>query len=407
MKRTRIISLLLTLALTAALLVTPAAAAGAAPRLTVSSQEAQNSQTVGFTGLPADCQSIQVTLHLSDETATYLFTPDTALGRPGIHTTAKQDGGAVTIYVTAKSGVLTENGSLTLGELSAGDKTFTVDSASDLKLLDEASAEETYPTVEEGEESIVGPGVTSSWAIDVSKVSGGQLTVSASRAGKGETITVTAKADSGYVLDKVEVTSAAGSTITLKDKGNGQFTFTMPASKVTVSAVFAAQDSAVPFADVSPSAWYYQAVEYVYGAGLMTGVDGASFAPNVTTTRGMLMTILARMDGVDTTGSDPWYAKGMEWAVAQGVSDGTNPQGTITREQLAAMLYRYSGSPAVDGGALNFTDADKVSAWASDAVKWAVAGGVISGKGNNMLDPQGNATRAEVAQMLYNFSKIG
>ena len=381
MKRTRIISLLLTLALTAALLVTPAAAAGAAPRLTVSSQEAQNSQTVGFTRLPADCQSLQVTLHLSDETATYLFTPDTALGRPGIHTTAKQDGGAVTIYVTAKSGVLTENGALTLGELSAGDKTFTVDSASDLKLLDEASAEETYPTVEEGEESIVGPGVTSSWAIDVSKVSGGQLTVSASRAGKGETITVTAKADSGYVLDKVEVISAAGSTITLKDKGNGQFTFTMPASKVTVSAVFAAQDSAVPFADVSPSAWYYQAVEYVYGAGLMTGVD--------------------------TTGSNPWYAKGMEWAVAQGVSDGTNPQGTITREQLAAMLYRYSGSPAVDSGALNFTDADKVSAWASDAVKWAVAGGVISGKGNNMLDPQGNATRAEVAQMLYNFSKIG
>ena len=121
----------------------------------------------------------------------------------------------------------------------------------------------------------------------------------------------------------------------------------------------------------------------------------------------MLMTILARMDGVDTTGSDPWYAKGMEWAVSEGVSDGTNPEGTITREQLAVMLYRYAGSPESSGTALDYADADQISDWAYMAMHWAVSNGTLSGKGNDTLAPQGNATRAEVAQMLYNFSKIG
>ena len=153
--------------------------------------------------------------------------------------------------------------------------------------------------------------------------------------------------------------------------------------------------------------WGKEAIDYVVAEGLMNGTSETTFAPNVTTTRAMLMTILARMDGVDTTGSDPWYQKGMEWAVAEGVSDGTNPEGTITREQLAVMLYRNSGSPEVSADALTFADADAVSTWAVDGVRWAVANGILSGKGNNTLDPQGNATRAEVAQMLYNFSKIG
>ena len=161
------------------------------------------------------------------------------------------------------------------------------------------------------------------------------------------------------------------------------------------------------FTDVADDFWGKEAIDYVVAEGLMNGTSETTFAPNVTTTRAMLMTILARMDGVDTTGSDPWYAKGMEWAVAESVSDGTNPEGTITREQLAVMLYRYAGSPEVSADALTFDDADLVSDWAVDGVKWAVANGILSGKGNDTLDPQGNATRAEVAQMLYNFSKIG
>ena len=160
------------------------------------------------------------------------------------------------------------------------------------------------------------------------------------------------------------------------------------------------------FTDVADNFWGKEAIDYVAAEGLMNGTSETTFAPNVTTTRAMLMTILARMDGVDTTGSDPWYAKGMEWAVTEGVSDGTNPEGTITREQLAVMLYRYAGSPEVSADALTFADADLVSDWAVDGVRWAVSNGILSGKGNNTLDPQGNATRAEIAQMLYNFSKI-
>lgn len=160
------------------------------------------------------------------------------------------------------------------------------------------------------------------------------------------------------------------------------------------------------FTDVKPTDWYREAVSYVVEAGLMNGTGSGKFSPQATTTRGMLMTVLARMDGVDTTGGANWYTKGMEWAKREGVSDGTNPELPITREQLAAMLYRYAGSPAAGSYTLNFRDADKVSDWALDAMRWAVKNGVVSGKGNQTLDPTGYATRAEVAQMLYNFSKV-
>ena len=160
------------------------------------------------------------------------------------------------------------------------------------------------------------------------------------------------------------------------------------------------------FTDVADDFWGKEAIDAVVEQGLMTGTSETTFAPNATTTRAMLMTILARMDGVDTTGSNPWYAKGMEWAVAEGISDGTNPEGTITREQLAVMLYRYAGSPESSGTALDCADADQISDWAYMAMHWAVSNGIISGKGNDTLDPQGSATRAEVAQMLYRFVNL-
>ena len=160
------------------------------------------------------------------------------------------------------------------------------------------------------------------------------------------------------------------------------------------------------FTDVADDFWGKEAIDAVVEQGLMTGTSETTFAPNATTTRAMLMTILARMDGVDTTGSDPWYAKGMEWTVAEGISDGTNPEATITREQLAVMLYRYAGSPESSGTALDCADADQISDWAYMAMHWAVSNGIISGKGNDTLDPQGSATRAEVAQMLYRFVNL-
>ena len=156
------------------------------------------------------------------------------------------------------------------------------------------------------------------------------------------------------------------------------------------------------FADVQSTDWFSDAVSYVQENGLMSGVSATRFAPQEPTTRGMLMTILARSAGTDTTGSSPWYQAGMDWARANGVSDGTNPAGNITREQLVTMIWRYTGSPAAELGA-DFADERSISNYAAAAVDWAKANNIVSGKPGNQFDPQGYATRAEVATILRNF----
>ena len=137
----------------------------------------------------------------------------------------------------------------------------------------------------------------------------------------------------------------------------------------------------------------------------MNGTGSDTFSPSASTTRGMLMTVLARYAGEDTTGSTPWYQKGMEWAKANGVSDGTNPEVNITREQLVTMLYRYAGSPAANGSLDNFSDAASVSSYTVNAMQWAVANGIVNGS-NGKLNPKNNATRAEVAAILMRFCEM-
>lgn len=152
--------------------------------------------------------------------------------------------------------------------------------------------------------------------------------------------------------------------------------------------------------------WYADAVKYVTDKGLMNGTDDNQFSPSATTTRAMLMTVLARYAGEDTTGGAAWYEKGMNWAKANGVSDGTNPNANITREQLVTMMYRYAGSPKADGKLDSFSDAASVSTYAADAMQWAVANGIVNGS-NGKLNPQNNATRAEVAAILMRFCEMG
>jgi hypothetical protein len=160
------------------------------------------------------------------------------------------------------------------------------------------------------------------------------------------------------------------------------------------------------FADVPSGSWYEDAVKYVSEKGLMNGTSRNGFSPNATTTRGMIVTILARVEGVNTNGT-PWYAAGQKWAMDNGISDGTNMVGEVTREQLAAILYRYAKLKGYDTSKSNkldsFKDADKVSSWAVEAMQWANAEGLINGKNNSMLDPQGKATRAETAAILMRF----
>ena len=160
------------------------------------------------------------------------------------------------------------------------------------------------------------------------------------------------------------------------------------------------------FTDVPSGSWYEDAVNYVSEKGLMNGTSKNGFSPNATTTRGMIVTILARVEGVNTNGT-PWYAAGQKWAMDNGISDGTNMTGEVTREQLAAILYRYAKLKGYDTSKSNkldsFKDADKVSSWAVEAMQWANAESLINGKSNSMLDPRGKATRAETAAILMRF----
>ena len=246
--------------------------------------------------------------------------------------------------------------------------------------------------------------------VSASTASNGKVSLDKSTAKKGDTVTVTVTPDAGYKLDKLTITNAKGNTVDVTDKGNGKYTFTMPDGKVTVTPTFSKIEDTKPskngFDDVASFDWYADAVKYVADKGLMNGTDDNQFSPNASTTRGMLMTVLARYAGEDTTGGATWYEKGMEWAKAKGVSDGTNPNADITREQLVTMLYRYAGSPKADGKLDSFSDAASVSSYAANAMQWAVANGIVNGS-NGKLNPQDNATRAEVAAILMRFCEMG
>lgn len=164
-------------------------------------------------------------------------------------------------------------------------------------------------------------------------------------------------------------------------------------------------DTSNAFNDVTAGSWYADAVKNVVNKGLMAGTGKDTFAPDNQVTRAMMWTVLARLDGKDVSGASTWYAKAMTWATEKGVSDGTFPGSSITREQLATMLWRAAGSPEAKGALTNFNDAASVSSWATQAMTWAVEQGLISGMGDGALNPQGNATRAQLAVILTAYAK--
>ena len=159
------------------------------------------------------------------------------------------------------------------------------------------------------------------------------------------------------------------------------------------------------FYDLDASRWYHEAIDWAYNLGLMNGTTKSTFGPNAAATRAQTWTMLARIAGQDTRRSSTWYEVGQKWAMNLGITDGTNPMGSLTREQLAAMLYRYVGSPAVNG-TLTFTDSANVSAWARNAMIWAVQNGILDGVGGNRLNPKGTTTRAQAAAIFMRFSKL-
>ena len=276
-------------------------------------------------------------------------------------------------------------------------------------------------------ETVSGAGYpsTTSYAITVSKADNGTVTASRTRANKGLTVTLTVKADEGYKLDTITVTDKNGNEIKLTDKGDGKYTFTMPASAVTVKASFAKDDTPVetglPFTDVKADDWFYEAVKYAYDNKLMDGTSSTTFAPLMTTNRAMVVTILWRLEGSPVVNyamnfsdveSGVWYTEAVRWAAAEGIVKGYSdtvfaPDDTVTREQLATILYRYAGYKEYDvsakGDLTTFADGSTVSTWAADGMTWAVGAQLITGKDGGKLDPTGTATRAEVATILMRF----
>lgn len=247
-----------------------------------------------------------------------------------------------------------------------------------------------------------GPVRTPTGAVTAAKSEHGEVSITPKNAAKGSTVMIKAVPKEGYALKTIAVTDQSGKPVAVTEK-NGRFTFVMPACNVTLTPIFERQPAQnVSFDDVKPTEWYADAVRCVVEKGLMSGTGTDAFSPDGMTTRGMLMTILARYAGADTTGGANWYEKGMAWAQSAGISDGRAPEAGITREQLVTMLYRYADVPEAGGTLDAFADADTVSSYAVDAMRWAAANGIVNGS-HGRLNPHGNATRAQVAAMLMRF----
>ena len=261
------------------------------------------------------------------------------------------------------------------------------------------------------------PPADPSYQITIPATANGTVTVSPTSAKEDQVVTITVTPDSGSELTALTVTDFFGNQVDISRNSDGTYSFVMPASQVTVSAVFA--PAQLPFTDVTEANWYYDEVYYVWANGLMQGTSATTFGPGVDTTRAMVVTILWRLEGEPASGYDmdysdvaggAWYAGAVRWATEHGIVNGSEgqfyPGGTVTREQLAAMLYRYAQYKGYDltaGGDLSgFADAGAVSGWAETSLAWAVGQRLIQGSANQ-IDPTGSAIRAQLAAILMRF----
>ncbi len=272
------------------------------------------------------------------------------------------------------------------------------------------------------------PPYTGKYSYEIFTKVGENGTISVDRyATEGDDVTITVSPDEAYLLDELTVT-ANGKEVEVKDNGDGTYTFKMPSADAKIVVTFAEdpdwepepEEPAMPFTDVNEGDWFYDVVLYAYDNGLMTGVSATEFAPNQTTTRGMIVSMLARLEGVtnaedagfaDVAAND-WYATAVNWAASVGVVNGYEdntfrPNAAITREQMAAILYNYADYKGYDVSARadlsDYADAASISSWAEDVLAWANAEGLINGMTATTIDPQGATTRAQTAAMFERF----
>ena len=333
---------------------------------------------------------------------TFSFDPSTKVKNNGTDYIVKRAGseGAYTYTVLAKSG-LTSGVYLTNPSGALASNYYVSSTANGVW------------TVSYSAPSSGGGSSSSSRRYDVSapSVKHGDVTVSPKSASKGDTVTITVKPDSGYELDTLTVKDASGSKIKVKDKGDGKFTFTMPASKVTVSAEFAEIET-LDFADVPTDAYYYEAVKWAAKKGITGGIGNGLFGPNQPCTRAQIVTFLWRaagspepksMSSFSDVSADSYYAKAVAWAVENGITTGTgdgkfSPDATCTRAQSVTFLFRAIGK-LVDSKA-EFSDV-LTNSYYANAVAWAVENGVTNGIGDGLFGPDNSCTRAQIVTFLY------
>lgn len=307
-----------------------------------------------------------------------------------------------------------------------GAKVFTIDKANNCAILKitkfstfEVRGTQTYVEPSSGG-SISAP---TTYAVNVNAATNGAVAADKKTASKGTTVTVTASPSKGYVVDAVKVVDKDGKDVAVTGK-DGKYVFTMPASAVTVTGSFKAETPApvaLPFTDVKSGNWFYDAVKYAYAQGLMTGTSATTFAPNGTMNRAMIVTVLYRLEkSPAVTGASKftdvpagqWYSDAVAWAAANKIVNGYDettfgPMNAVTREQMAAILFRYEQVKGLENVTLEenlnrFPDQNKISAYAIPALQWAVGQKIINGNADGTLDPTGTATRAQVAQIFTN-----
>ena len=269
------------------------------------------------------------------------------------------------------------------------------------------------------------PEYTGKYSYEIFTKVGENGTISVDRyATEGDDVTITVSPDEAYLLDELTVTTG-GKEVEVKDNGDGTYTFKMPSADAKIVVTFAEDPDwepapEMPFTDVNEGDWFYDVVLYAYDNGLMTGVSATEFAPNQTTTRGMIVSMLARLEGVTSAedagfadvAANDWYATAVNWAASVGVVNGYEdntfrPNAPITREQMAAILYNYADYKGYDVSARadlsDYADAASISIWAEDVLAWANAEGLINGMTATTIDPQGATTRAQTAAMFERF----
>ena len=333
-----------------------------------------------------------------------------------------QDGQTIVTLYVASAHALNVGDSLPLGRLTAGGMGIIPESARLLLLGADGTAGELASVPVRQSSNVSDLPFGDSFPISSPKTPHGSVQVLAA-ARENQTVTVTLTPDTGCSAGPLSVVDGAGKPVPLLKADDTHYSFRMPGSAVEVKAVFLpGGGSTLPFTDVPDTKWIRDAVEYVYQRGMMAGTSSTQFEPETPTTRGMIISILYRLEGSPDVGTaafpdvpqGQWYTKAVAWAAKEKIVHGYDngnfgPNDTITREQMVSILYRYASYKGCDLSATadlsGFQDLSSLAAYASNPMHWAVGNGFVSGTGNNSLSPKGSATRCQAASILMRFCK--